>query len=470
MAFLELKPKPSYFIKSISEQGYLLETALADLIDNSISAKASEINIYLTEYDKEPTIFIADNGSGMSNSNLIEALRMPSQSLEEDRLPTDLGRFGLGLKTASFSQARKITVISRDFETNTYNGYCWDIINLDVEWNLNILDDNPISNYINAFKQKRNNSNLSSEAEINTLVIWEHLFREENIENLQKYLIEEVQSHLSLVFHRFLKDDNFIITIGNIQLLGFDPFPSLMSRLPLFRFYHDDGRQVNGFTVQGFTLPYSVLKNKSDDNLDEWLIKGRNLSDMEGIYLYRENRLIYYGGWSRLQRRNQSLKLARLMINITNKHDHLFQINVAKSTMQIPQTFKPQIKEIIEELAEQAKTVYFQKEHRNSLNPHLNNTHEILNKEIGNKGVIFTLNKENDAYNKLNHALTTSVHRNLLNAYVKSIIKKLNKYVNYDNGNVEEVLDEEITNLSEEELQSLRDLGISDYMLKDLKH
>src|SRR5690606_14829190 len=171
MSFINLKPNPSYFIKSIAEQGYSIETALADLIDNSISANATEINLFLSEYNFLPALFIGDNGSGMTNESLIDALRMPSQSLDDLRKPQDLGRFGLGLKTASFSQARKITIISKDCTSELYNGYCWDLENLKEEWNLLKLTDSEILEYLEVFKSKKGLSNIIPEGEVQTLVI-----------------------------------------------------------------------------------------------------------------------------------------------------------------------------------------------------------------------------------------------------------------------------------------------------------
>jgi hypothetical protein len=461
MTFIKHRPKPSHFIKSIAEQGYLLETALADLIDNSITAESTEINIFLDEYNNMPSIFIADDGRGMTNDKLLEALRMPSNSLESLRNPKDLGRFGLGLKTASFSQARKITIISYDYNQSKFNGYCWDILNLEEDWNLLPLNNSEIKHYIKVYENKKANSFINSSKRISTLIIWEQLFREHNIEYLRKYLNNEVQQHLSLVFHRFLSRSNFGITVGNIELKGFDPFPESMSKLQLLRIYHNDS-----FTVQGYTLPYSVLKSKSENSLGDFVMQGKNLSDMEGIYLYREDRLIYYGGWSRLQSRQQYLKLARLMINIENKHDGLFQINVAKSSMQIPKQYMPQIREVIRELAENTKNIYYQKQANILLNNEVHETRRILDKKINNKGVIFSVNKENDIYKRLIEALDTSVHQKLFHLYIDHVVNTLNKYVNYDSNGIEEVITEPQSSLSDEDLKKLKNIGLSEFDLK----
>ena len=130
----DASPNPEYLIKSIAEQGYSLETSLADLIDNSISAKADKIEI-LVDTDTEPfRLFLADNGEGMTEDELKNNMQFPSNSPENSRLNSDLGRFGLGMKTASFSQTRKFTVLSKKKGEKKYNGRTWDVNFLKIKW------------------------------------------------------------------------------------------------------------------------------------------------------------------------------------------------------------------------------------------------------------------------------------------------------------------------------------------------
>ena len=118
---IPVEPKLSVFLSSLRDIGYSFETALADLIDNSISANAKNIKILaLPSTDK---LVVLDDGSGMSDKLLLEAMRLGTQ--KETRAKNDLGRFGLGLKTASFSQCRKLTVFSKDSESIA--GYTWDL-------------------------------------------------------------------------------------------------------------------------------------------------------------------------------------------------------------------------------------------------------------------------------------------------------------------------------------------------------
>src|SRR5436190_1258916 len=119
------EPNPEFLIKSIAEQGYSLETALADLMDNSISAGADRIEVMI-RMDEEPfKLFLTNNGSDMNQDELRQNMQFPSSSPEGYRQQMDLGRFGLGMKTASFSQTRKFTVISRKKGTTDYPGRTW---------------------------------------------------------------------------------------------------------------------------------------------------------------------------------------------------------------------------------------------------------------------------------------------------------------------------------------------------------
>ena len=109
-------PEASSMIETFRSIGYNIETAIADIIDNSISAEAKNIWINFEWLGADTWLSIKDDGFGMNNEELIQAMRPGSKNPLEDRTDNDLGRFGLGLKTASFSQARKLSVISKKFD------------------------------------------------------------------------------------------------------------------------------------------------------------------------------------------------------------------------------------------------------------------------------------------------------------------------------------------------------------------
>ena len=134
-------PSAKNLIHALRDIGYSLETAIADIVDNSISANASEINIYINFNFDNSYIAIVDNGIGMNEDSLKNAMKIGSCDPISFRPINDLGRFGLGLKTASFSQASRLTVVTKENNNNTY-ARCWDLdyISKTEEWQLEILN------------------------------------------------------------------------------------------------------------------------------------------------------------------------------------------------------------------------------------------------------------------------------------------------------------------------------------------
>ena len=154
--FEDVTPNPEYLIKSIAEQGYSLETALADLIDNSISANASQVEILIDIEQKPFTLFLADNGDGMSEAILKKSMQFPSNSPDDSRMKNDLGRFGLGMKTASFSQTRKFTVLSRIKGSKKYYGRTWDLNLLKSgKWQIIVNTNSEIDIFLENLSLKR---------------------------------------------------------------------------------------------------------------------------------------------------------------------------------------------------------------------------------------------------------------------------------------------------------------------------
>lgn len=188
----DASPNPEYLIKSIAEQGYSLETSLADLMDNSISADANKIEV-LVDADSEPfTLFLADNGNGMTENELRENMKFPSNSPEFSRKQTDLGRFGLGLKTASFSQTRKFTVLSKPKGEKQFHGRTWDVDFLrENGWKIIVNTEEEIDELISRYKQLSNDHLKSfDEFEANTIVVWSGLYK------FESYLKEEKEELL----------------------------------------------------------------------------------------------------------------------------------------------------------------------------------------------------------------------------------------------------------------------------------
>ena len=123
--FTENKPTADVLMKSMRSMGYSFEAAVADVIDNSISVKASLVEIKFPFAPDDVYIAICDDGSGMSATELHDAMKYGSALKRDCRSEDDLGRFGLGLKSASLSQCRKLTVASK--KDGIISACIWDL-------------------------------------------------------------------------------------------------------------------------------------------------------------------------------------------------------------------------------------------------------------------------------------------------------------------------------------------------------
>ncbi len=333
-------PNAEYLIKSIAEQGYTLESSIADLIDNSVSAGANRIEVLIDTRARPLQLFIADNGHGMSEEELKKNMNFPSSSMEAERKSEDLGRFGLGMKTASFAQTRRFTVLSRKAGEETFAGRTWDVNHLaDASWEIIVHNDKEINASVKKYRElSQGFLNPFSDFTPNTIVIWDGLYKfEENIdpdhqsEILQKELNETITEHLQLIFHRFMeRKDPLQIRVNNDHLKPFNPFPvsarSISAQQKML--------VGNKLSLEGFVLPNRSLAESKGTS--EWTLSHKSLMDMEGMYVYRADRIIVFGGWNAVIKKSARLQLARLRVEIGNGIDQLFHLNVAKSSITIP--------------------------------------------------------------------------------------------------------------------------------------
>lgn len=432
-------PNPEFLIKSIAEQGYSLETALADLMDNSITANATRIEV-LTKIDTEPFIlFLSDNGDGMDKTSLKKNMQFPSKSPEETRELSDLGRFGLGLKTASFSQTRIFTVLSRKRGSDKFFGLTWDVNHLknSGKWEMILNSDEEIDEIIEQYtsisKEHLNNSN---EFIPNTIVVWKGLYKFENYvneKNKQDALKEEITNttseYLSIVFHKFMERQNnrLQIRINNTLVNPFNPFPhensSLRALEPLQKEFGKDFVKI-----QGFVLPNTSIK----DDSNTWTPKNKSLMDMEGLYIYRADRLILFGGWNGLIKKMPRLQLGRLKIDIGNKVDHLFHLNVAKSQINIPHDLKNAFLRAIVDLKTEAQKEYFNHGLKSFKQRPTEYSSELFYKTATNKGVLLRINDEFPLLKSLKSSLNSN-QRAELNFILKMSSNLINKVRQVDN-------------------------------------
>ncbi|MDC0313292.1 ATP-binding protein [bacterium] len=416
MKYEEAEPNPEHLIRSISEQGYSFESSLADLIDNSISAEATGVEI-LIDMDKEPfTLFLSDDGTGMSESVLKSSMQFPSSSPAFNRDKDDLGRFGLGMKTASFSQTRSFTVLSRKKGDQNFSGRTWDVdyLKKKEKWHLIVNTKEEVESLLEDY-QKISGEYLGEIENFtaNTIVVWKGLYKFEdylNAENrkkaLQKQLNEVTADHLSLVFHRFLERRKLAlrIRVNNKQISPFDPFPPTGSGVRKIEskrrsFFQDSVK------LEGFVLPAHSV-NEAKSGVSKWTTKKRSLTDMEGIYVYRADRIIIYGGWNGLIRKGPRLQLARLRVDVGNKVDHLLHLNVSKSQITIPHDLKVGFEHYVNDLKIEAEREFHNRGIRKLSNDDSQNKEQLFKRIACSKGTLVELNENYPIINDLKNSLS----------------------------------------------------------------
>ena len=318
----ETPPKAGAMINTFRAFGYNLQTAIADIIDNSISARANNVWIQY-EWDGEKSwVTITDDGDGMDRDGLIEAMTPGSKDPKDDREEHDLGRFGLGLKTSSFSQCKALTVLTRK-ENHSIIKRHWDLdfVNETGKWNLlDYLSDNmflepleKLSHGTSVLWEKQDrlvgNANTHNEAARN-------VFLEE---------FEKVEDHLSLVFHRFMERKKLTIWMNGNKLEPWDPFMKESEGGQLIAQETLDNNQV---VVKCYVLPHISKLNQEERKkakTDEWY-------RLQGFYIYRNSRLLLYGDWLGLFPKNEHFKNARILVDIPNRLDHDWKIDIKKAT------------------------------------------------------------------------------------------------------------------------------------------
>ena len=430
----DASPNPEYLIKSIAEQGYSLETSLADLIDNSISASANKIEV-LIDMDNEPfRLFLADNGDGMSEESLIKNMQFPSTSPESARGNEDLGRFGLGMKTASFSQTRKFTVISREKESNNYKARTWDVDFLrENGWKIIVNSQDEIDQLVSQYeKLSKDHLNKYDSYEANTIVVWSGLYKFETYlkernrqEALKKEINQITADYLALVFHRFMEKsiNPLQIRINNTRVIPFNPFPEEERD---FRQIEPKQSEFNSdvIKIEGFVLPSRCIE-ETRTGLSKWTTKNRGLMDMEGIYIYRSDRIILFGGWNGIVKKAPRLELARLRVEVGNKVDHLLHLNVAKSQIVVPHELRLAFEHYIEELKVEAEREYYNRGIRKfSGNKALNNI-QLFERTASNKGSVLEVNKRFPVIQNLEDSLNAD-QKSQLNLILRMINTRVN--------------------------------------------
>ncbi len=314
--------------------GYNFSTALADIIDNSISAEAKNIKVFSNPDVKEPYVVILDDGRGMGRKALENAMTLGSDRETKEDCELELGRFGLGLKSASFSQCLRLTVASKD--CNKINAMRYDLRKIEVtnEWKLDVLDEEEIINLPEIEKLY--------EIKSGTIVIWEQFDKiEESSKQFKDTFIATIglaKQHIEFVFHRFYEKIN--IEFNGHRIEKRDPFLSGYAN-------SQEGRtqeimiESSKIVVTPFVLPYANSLNEVQKKM---LGNPKSIYDDQGFYIYRNKRLIIWGSWLHMNIRSEFNKLARVRVDIPSELDSMWMLDVKKSSAKIPDRIKEQLK------------------------------------------------------------------------------------------------------------------------------
>ena len=355
-----LPPDAATLMWSTRAIGYTTSSAIADLIDNSISAKASTIRIEYVS-GEEGYVSILDNGKGMSADRLQAAMKYGSGNPLAVRDEGDLGRFGLGLKTASLSQCRELIVVSK--RGAKLSGYCWDLDHVFrvQAWELLELEEEEI--------QKLPQIETLNRMEEGTVVIWRKLDKmcagDEDKEKGFLLRIREVEEHLSLTFHRYLQGEPGInklsIYSNGIKLQPKDPFyiaksDKMPSERIAVKYNTSEQKDCTAYVVvTPYILPFS--DSISQEELD--LLGGKEgLIRNQGFYVYRNKRLIVAANWFRVARKTDLTKLCRVKVDIPNTLDDMWTIDVKKSMAAPPEIVLKNLKRIVSPIIKAGKRKY----------------------------------------------------------------------------------------------------------------
>lgn len=348
---VEVPPEPQ-LMESMRAVGYTLQTAIADIVDNSISANAGSVGIYFNSSTPDH-LAVIDDGDGMSAADVQNAMRLAGRSPKAPRGETDLGRFGLGLKTASLSQCRTLTVVSS--RNGEVCGYMWNLDYLSEvgRWALIELSQDEIRDLPRAVDF------LSTEH--GTMVLWRDLdylvyARGTSQKSLDEALVA-TRDHLALVFHRYLNGEHgrpFSIRINGKEPEKIDPFleDRRATQPGPVESFKVDGQVV---TARPYTLPF-ISKLTETDRRRAGVTT--TLRDSQGFYIYRQMRLVIWGTWFSIMPKEDTGRLARVKVDVPNTLDHLWALDIKKSAAVPPPAVKKELRRIVDRIIEPSRKAH----------------------------------------------------------------------------------------------------------------
>lgn len=344
-------------LESLRGLGYSTGAALADIVDNSVSAGATAVRIDFTWDGANSRITILDDGRGMSDAELESAMRLGDKNPLDSRSADDLGRFGMGLKTASLSQCRRLTVATHKDGAAS----C-------LRWDLDELAADPDGGWLLFEGPAKGSESFASVLEgkkAGTVVLWEVMDRVVTAgyaSNDFHDLIDDVELHLAMVFHRLLQGPRpkFKLLLNGRPVGPWDPFMTGHPAKPWASPPTKHNTAYGTVTVQAHVLPHrdKLTADEFEDNAGP-----AGWTAQQGFYVYRNERLLVAGGWlglgtSRAWNREEAHRLARIRLDIPNTADAEWKIDVRKSTARPPVSIRPWLTLLAENTRERARRVF----------------------------------------------------------------------------------------------------------------
>lgn len=331
---LELPPDPERVIVGLRDTGYEFDTAVADIVDNSIAANATQIDLWLAaDHRGDIRLAIVDNGDGMDREGLINAMQYGSKARPS---AASLGKYGLGLKTASTAFCKRLSVVSRPGGNAPPLMATWDLLHVAQakKWSLLLTAE--------CDQEALDRLNDIAPNHAGTVVLWDKVdrlikeYQKRNGAPARKALLSKKDTllrHLAMVYQRFLdptdaRARNVVIRLNGEPVEAWDPFQRGLSELVAQEEVTTelpDGKEAT-FTVKAFILP-----RREEFPNDQAAQAARLSNDRQGIYIYRENRLIHDADWLGLYQKEPHLTLLRVEFSFDHRLDDAFHLDIKKS-------------------------------------------------------------------------------------------------------------------------------------------
>jgi len=361
------QPDALRLIYGLRDTGYSFNTAAADIIDNSIAANATEVHVRIElAEDGRKLVCFGDNGDGMNEESLFTAMRYGAPARAN---LASLGKFGLGLKTASSSVCLKFVVISRKSKTSELAKLAWDLEHVEQADQWEMLREQVTADEHEIFDELCGDKG--------TLVIWSKCDRllskeyddpggareQAAIRRLGERLIE----HVALIYHRFLdfsdsRARNVSITVNGQPVAAWNPFYPAKAEQVLSPEQQKLEIVLDDDTVETATIKAWILPHRRELSKDEQQIA--NITNRgQGFYIHREGRVIQQGGWLGVFGAVEPhTSLLRIEFDFTHKLDEAFKVDVKKSKILFDPALEEALKTLLQPTYREAGNRYRRKE------------------------------------------------------------------------------------------------------------